>query len=404
MEEREPIEIKIRDILGDITTINNSNSHRYKEIKQVLDGVGDEKVILDFRYIELNKPEVNQDFIDIVNDERVSIRLHNDADLYKTIMFMLILSNIDTEGKVENIIHTIEAPRDRWDIEKERIFNFINKTYVLEDGIGKIKLCDEISVINRNTYVEGIRDVIEAHKNETNKFELHTYGMEIVKIQLDSISSLIVELLSNGIELQVLTSDDEVEKIVKTYLNLGKNKNLSIEDKIKLLDDIIPLKTAGMLTTYVKSGKKDIFGRSGNAEVATTLPAIYLGHDGEFAYFDVFRERTFSRRLEYELRHDGEEHPGLLHQEKKVKLKELGICASCIGSRNHFNMPLQFDKQGMQKVYVDSADEDLKVIEVSFPQYMKMVLDDWDIDYNVTEMFSSIKVTKDKLRAQGIIL
>lgn len=402
--DKTPVEISVYDNLEGITTINSSNSRRYKEIKKLIDDLGDRPIILDFRYIELVKPEVNQDFKDIVTDSRVKIKLHNNDDLYKTITFILLLSGIEVEGKLENVIHKIDAPRDKWDIEKERIFKFVDKTYVLENGIGKIKLCDEISVINRNTYVQGIRDVIEAHKNETNKFELYTYGMEIVKTQLDSISTLIVELAVDGIELEVLTSDEETKRIVQTYLNLGKNRNLNVKERIKLLDDMLELKTAGMLTTYVKGGKRDIFGRSGNAEVATTLPAIYIGHDNEFAYFKVFRESTFMRKLEYALRNDSQEHPGLAVVEKKIRIKELGICASCVGYRHHFNMPIQFDKQGMQKVYLDTAGEQLKVIEVSFPQYMKMVFDDWDIDYNVMELCSAIKVTKDKLRTIGIDL
>lgn len=404
ISEQEPLEIKICDLLDGITTINSANEYRYKEIKEALDKAGDRKIILDFHYIELAKPENNQDFLDIITDSRIFIRLYNNNELYKTIKFILLLSNIDSDSKVENIIKNVAPPPTRWDKEKERIFNFINGTYILEDGIGKIKLCDEISVINRNPYIQGISDVIHAHKDETNTFELYMYGMEIVKTQLETLASLIVELTNINIELRVLTNDDEVDKIVKTYLNLGKNKNLSVRERIKLLEEMIPIKTAGMLTTYKKGGKRDIFGRYGNAEPVKTLPAIYKGHDDEYAHFTVYRQSAFSRRLEYELRNDGETHPGLSSYDYKVKIKELGICAGCIGSRYHFNMPIQFDKEGMQSIYRDTPDGDFEVIQVSIPQFLKMVFDDWDIDYNSTELSAAIKVTKDRLRKIGVYL
>lgn len=399
--------IKVSDVIGDITTISHMNSYRYKDIKAEMAKVGDTDILLDFYYVELVKPETDPDFIDIINDKRVHVRLYNNEELYKTIKFMLLLSNAECnyDDKVENIVRCIEAPPGVREKEQRRIFKIVDDTYELCDGIGRINLCSAISVINRNTYVDGIREVIIAHSGETKTFELLLHKMEIVKSQFEALSVLIVTMADLGIKLQVLTSDEEVDKIVTTYLNLGMNKNLTIEERLALLTEMVEPKTVGMLTTYVKGGKKDIFGRSGNAVPATTLPAIYLRHDREFAYFKVFREKTFSRRLEYSFRHDSEEHPGLNSVERKIRLAELGICASCVGSRYHFNMPLQYDNNGMHKVYVDDiGEDDFKIVNVSLPQYIKMVLDDWDEDYNVSELFKAIKVTKDRLRQNGIYL
>ena len=387
--------------LLNINTIDMSNNYRFKQIKAELDKYPeDEEIILDFRYMEI-KDSQNEDFKDIITDKRVKVIIHNDRDLYNTVNFIAVISGDTTKDKVQLVINSIAPDKTKAEKEIDRYTERFKQVSIVEGKTLVIPVKQVVQFIDRDSILISLINLTDQLKDEYQSFIFDLNGIEMADEQIQVLASHLYMLNMNKRDVNVRLSNSKLRSQINTFIEIGKHGNINTKQKKELLDKEFPKYTAGTLTTFVSTGKKDVFGRSGNGEVATNLPAIYLGREGENAVFKVFRLETFCKSYDYEFNHDNEPHPGLKYEIKKVAISQLGLGAYCIGQRYHFSLPVQFDSEGLQITYRDDG-EKVRRITVSLPQHMMMVLDAWGERYDWNTMVASIKITKDALAMAGI--
>lgn len=387
--------------LLNINTIDTSNNYRFKQIKAELDKYPeDEEIILDFKYMEI-KDSQNEDFKDIITDKRVKIVIYNDRDLYNTVNFIAIISGNTMPDKVKLVINSIAPDKTKAEKEIDRYTERFRQVSTEEDGTLVIPVKQVVQFIDRDSILVSLISLTDQLKDEYKAFIFDLNGIEMADEQIQVLASHLYVLNLNKRDVNVRIGNSKLRSQINTFIEIGKNGSLNTKQKKDLLDKEFPKFTAGTLTTFVSTGKKDVFGRSGNGEVATNLPAIYLGREGDNAVFKVFKLETFCRAYDYEFNHDNEPHPGLKYEIKKVAINQLGIGAYCIGSRYHFSLPVQFNEDGLQITYRDDGDK-VRRITVSLPQHMMMVFDAWKEKYDWNTMVASIKITKDALAKAGI--
>lgn len=395
------VTISLNKLLG-INTIDVSNNHRFKQIKAELNKYPvDEEIVLDFKYMEI-KDNQNSDFSDIITDNRVKIIIYNDRDLYGVVSFITKLAGNNDTNKVTHIINSIAPDKSKTEKEIDRYTEKFKQVVTVEDEkVLVIPVKKVVSFIDRDSIILGILGVIDQFNELYSSFILDLNNIEMADDQIHVLATHLYNLNMNGKDVNIRVNNERLRSQINTFIEIGKNGYLSTGEKIKLLESEFYENTAGTLTTYVSSGKKDVFGRTGNGEVATNLPAIFVGIEGDNAVFKVFKLETFCKQYDYEFNHNNEAHPGLKFEMKKVPISQLGICAYCIGSRYHFSLPVQFGKDGLQTTYKDNGDRVIRIV-VSLPQHMMMVFNEFGEKYHWHTLAACIKITKDNLKRAGI--
>lgn len=399
--------VYVRDIVGhNISTITNE-SKRFSIIKEYIENSKEPEILLDFTRIEMIEPYKDPVFLDIIRNPRVTIKLYNKENMAKSIKFMLKMTDFSDEEankKVISVVVKLEDEPSRNDLELKRLTDALKSTVVESEdkSIVEIKVAKRMSTINRINAIVALKNIAEEYRKTASKIVFDFTGVTIPDDVIDTLSNLCYDLRLNGINLEVLSSQEVIKEKINTFISMGNKRKMSVAEKIHYIDTELKINSAGLLTSYVKGKKKDIFGRKGNGEVAKTLPAIYRGHDDTYIYFDTFKASTFMTRFEYERMNDGERHPNLKVVKEKIEIAKLGLCAICVGSEYHFNLPVQFDS-GIKKVPV-LTENGVEYRSLTLPQHMKLIFDDFCIKYDVTTMLQSIAVTKQNMRKIGIYL
>lgn len=397
------VEINLHKLLG-ISSIEVANNQRFKQIKEKLSEYpADEDITLDFRHFYI-KDTKNPDFYDIVTDKRVKLVLY-DREQYNLIRFICMMAGMDASTKLTLNIITMPGEESKEVKETRRYKERLRENTVKSEdrSTATIYVKNAFGYIDRAQTLNALFDLIDDLYNEgcskvvANLEDVQIYGDTKKK----EVASKIKDILKSGKDFEIKINDDELSKVITGLIELYKSGRMNNKQKYELLIKEFPVKTAGLLVTYKSSAGKDIFGRTGHGEIATNLPAIIEEiHESE-VIFRTFRVNTFETKLDYMVNHDNEEHPGLMSDIKIVPIDELGIGAYCVGSRYHFNLPVQFDKRGYHQVCKHNGYR-IDRHTVSLPQHMSMVFNDFDVEYNDDNMSASKRITKEILKKKGL--
>lgn len=398
--------LKVLDLVGGAYCINMRNPERYNDITKAVkkySGMYD-RVVLDFYDVELDDPEKYDEFLNLVKQDKAVFRIYGDSKLKEKLEFIMSLVGCESKNRIDNVITKVELPNNKIAIKKDKMLELLENLFEVVDGVGYLKVADSLPEINKIATVEFIGDVIKDNRDKADKFFVDLIGVDVQDSAVEALSSVVVEARKLGIDLEIQTDNDKLNSLMNTYLSIRDNLRITIKRKIEIIDNLLSDRCVGMLTTYKTKGPADVFGRQGTAEPSSVLPAIYTGHDEEYLYFEVFsRKQYFTTHLDYQLR-NGEVHPGLETIKKKVSIEQTGICSAYIGKMFHFNMPVQSSLKSNMSLYVQKEDiDDTSEINVDdsvenksllVSEYIKEVLDDWDIDYNKQELIETIDYVK----------
>lgn len=386
----------LNKILG-INIINSSNSEkRFTDIKNLINSTDDKEIVLDLDSFDI-QDRSNQDFMDIISDPRVSFNVYENKDLAD---YINLYSMLSTGRQTAKSYVTPIKPKEYVDEELERFKETFKNVMKVNGNEGYIRITDAFGFINRDNIINAIFYNVNEFlsKNKQNKFIIDFTDCETGDSQVDILAIDILKIKNKyPNRLNVVIPDARLKNTLSLAMNMREIKNFSAKDKLKILDEHFVLYTAGILTSYVTRGKKDMYGRSGNGKVATNLPAIYLGRKGDVLAFRVFRAENFETRDEYMFEHDYEEHPGLKSEIRKCNINDIGLAGYWMGSEFQFNLPIQYKPDQLYNYYKQFGDS-TRLIKVSLPQHMKMVFDDFGIKYDDISLRDSIVYTKSILR------
>lgn len=388
--------IKLYDKLG-VNIIEKRNEFRFKDIKNLIDACGDEDVELDLRYIDIQ--EKGSEFSDIITDKRVHFVVYNE-ELYEYIKFIATVSGENPKDKVRLVENKITVEIVRPD-ESDRYYNAFKKA-LEESTDNTIVVGNLFSIVGSFYIIKGLVRVLRENKDKEVVVDIN--NVSLADNQVKELAEEVYKLVEDGYKVNVLTNNDKLRVIIESIITTcGSGVNTS-KDKYELLRNEFKIGTAGVLSTFSsKADNRDPLGRGNNGVPVSSLPAILVGFTDEYAEFITYKYATFQTHRDYREEHDGEDHPGLKAEKKKVKLDDLGICAYCIGKRYHFNLPIQFDKVGLQKIYdYDFIAGTMVVKYIPLASQMMRVFNDWGIEYDNESLMDSIKISKMNLDKAGV--
>lgn len=388
---------------------------------------GIEGTLFDFDGVELVEPWQSEQFKKFFADTRAYLRIYTSEVTKHTIDTMCRIGGIK-DGRVENVDIYSTSPKTETKEEAaiRRLtakFHDAMKQKHMPLGIrGELNMEDIISQLGSKESVQAIAEAIKLYSQETDIKEYRVkLGMMAVLVSLiPDVARMISDLNAAGYEVEVTSTDPDISEKINIWLSMSNGRRYNEAQKVMLLTNLTPQGLVGMLTEYKVTRGTDEFGRCNGGKAVACRPAIFLGvrelKDGSHAaVFQRFRKKQFMPRLQYCLDNDGAKHPGLQWDTVHIPIRDLGIYDKYLGRLYHFMEPIQYDPEDRYTTYIcdeDTASADgtgsdeekshIRVAHITLPEFLKLTLNDFDINYNTKALDQAIYDTDIYLRQLAI--
>lgn len=360
---------------------------------------------IDFTGINVVDPWDLQNFKQLLKNPFVNMKFTNNEEIVSKIKMLCILDGLD-ESRIVN--EEVELPRVKTSEEKkiekygtDLIPYFKNRGEVYEFDV--TQKYSQMHSTNTLNYIRYAIDRIA--ENGNSNFLINIGTVSIQPNVLKELSEMIVKYNSEGITLNVNLENEEDIK------NMGLLMHKSTEnfDELKKADffrnnssKLIGM--VGLLLKYKKSRTVDEFGRHGKGEIISSRIAVITdvfmyGTDTATICVDSYNDNYFYTKQQWIVEHDNEE-PDCLHKDSlEIDSSQLGFHDLFLGSKYHFLKPLQKDLSENRKVIIGiNSDGTNKKKICTIPERIKIVFDDWGVEYNKELLDEYIEQTNNKLR------
>lgn len=372
-------EIKIYDYYQR-DRISNENIELWKKIKGELNQLSEEDtLLLDFKDVEIKAPWESQFFKLVFKDKRLKFRFYNNGVIKNTLDMLGVLEGIK-ESRVENIkteddIQEKQVIRPAVIRIKDRLIEKIEEN----DTECYIPVYKAVSQINYDDTFLAVKMIMDERPNKT--FKIDFKGI--------SISSSILRLFIGLQNTTIISTDTKTNERVRLYKSL---KNCTVRDKVHILKEKCGVNTVGLISRYKETCKKDEFGRRGNGEPISCRPAIIrkiFQKDKEvFVEVEIFYTNGFETNSTREAR--GEEAQSKLNKTiERIPINEIGYDDYFVGSLYQFYTPIHEKGDELYTTYKFDGIRYNK-IQVTLPKLIKMVFDEFGVNYNVTKLLQVI--------------
>lgn len=391
--------IKVRDIYS-VTQISKRNDRAWEKLIDTMEEIQEgQDVMLDFEGIELEEPWSNEVFNKLIRDERVHIKVYSSEAIKETVDLACRLGGLKP-GRIENEDNIIESTDDELsDGVKRMVQRFADAMITCDDRmlIDVTDIVDQISDENTIKSIElAIRECIEETGNK--KYAVNTDSMFIQINIIEVLSRMIGRFRKEGIDVVVMSTDDDVVNKISIYQNLDRIKKLNTADRIRIFKETIELGTVGMISKFKETRRRDEFGRKGDGVPIVCRVCIFRGMEGENVVLETFNGKYFFTRVHYSLDRDGEILQDLPREIYRIPIDDMGLCDKYIGSTYHFSKPIQYDERGSMETYEITEEGSMRRVVLTLPQYIKLVLEDFEVEHDKVSLVNAINETDKYMR------
>lgn len=397
------MEIKIRDQFN-VHYITLSNSTIWNRIDKFVESLNtDEDILLDFKDVRLENPQMNKDFHNILRRHNVRFKIYNYSNLVEAIDMACKLCNAPT-GRVENI-GSVEIeqkkPDKNIDADPDVIEKLLNFT-TIEGNELRVDYCKAYYGMTKQSMINSLDEAIQIKLSEASNITKITVDLNKIMVQKAIIKYLVelVDKYSADYEFELLSLIGKEDFEMHSAIKNGLAKDLTAADKVKIMKRELKKNVVGLLIMYEnKRGGKDTYGRVGNGEILWCRYAILKNVVNKggipMAIFKVYHLNDFHTTLHKSIENlDSQE---LKEDTLEIEIDKLGFFDYFLGSEFHFNLPIQFDKEGTVSEWVEVEDCKAGIRNLTIPELAKHVLDENNIEYNREELQKAIDWTYEVL-------
>lgn len=367
-----------------------------------------EDLKIDFTDVIISRPLTFPSFRRLLQMPNIYMKFTNEQEIVESIQSWLILNAMnDQVDRIESIIIEREPEKTPDQLKIENYGNKVFDRFEIEGEKATYTVKKFISTISNTTTIEYIKFAVNRLMSEKgiNNFVIDLNDIVINGVDaLETLARLKDRVEATGCEFHILINDEETIKTMQLCLNKISNEYKSVVDRLKYIRKFRGNKRniPGLLIKYRDSRATDTFGRTGKGEVEWCRLAIFKGiKKGGGLVFYTFFEDTFYTKVHWSSQHDGEPHPGLKTETKVVSATELGFLNRFLGSRYHFIKAVQKTKAENKKMIVGLTESGTNVFkDCTIPERLKVVLDDWGIDYDAETLDKYIEETKEVLKGE----
>ena len=371
-------------------------------IEEIQKGTDDD-IMIDFSSTNVVDPWQSIEFNKLLKNNKLHMMFVNNEQLVNKIKMMCIIYGISTD-RVENIV--VEIPKEKT-VEEKKIEQLGKSLiqYFKDNGHGVLVFnvsdrYDQLQSTNTINYIDfAIREL-----NRTTgaaSFIIVLNRITVLSNVIGAFAKLIVGYKEIGVTLKIDTDNNDLAKELGLFIHLATNDRYTNSERVKAFNELKP-NTPGILIRYKKSKATDDFGRQGKGEIVSSRIAIFKGINnnvnGDMAVINTFNNNYFYTKQHWMIEHDNEEPTSLHEEEIEIPMEEIGLCDEFLGSRYHFIMPVQrsIDESKVVIVDIDENGKNIKRI-CTIPERMKIVFDDWGIEYDKDAIEKAINDTTTQL-------
>lgn len=381
-----------------VDTISHYNDKGWILIDKAVDDCRNEhpgeEIVVDFKGINLIEPWLNAKFREFMAKKTANIVLYNSEDTADYIKTMCITGGMGND-RVKDITVHVEKGKTREELAIERVANNWQSIIVPSDTSSDVavinikKMIDQISSAKTIRYIEKAIQIYKENHPDVCKYILNTENMSVEAHSIEAIGKLIVTLQQRDkVYLRLKNDDPEVENDSRMFAAIKSQGEYDIKKRLESISKYLKPGRPGLLMAYAKSRSVDRMGRSGNGEIRSCQPAIYLGvvrtSDGPAMKFKLYQLDKFCTHIHWALEHDGEDHK-IVSREVTIPVMNCGLYGIYLGKEYHFNEPLQYHdgvENGSVKMYESNEKGNSVSVEMTIPEFIKRVLDDYDEPYD----------------------
>lgn len=404
---------KLKEIMC-VDTISQNKSWKTLNdgIEELMKENPGEEITIDFTGINIERAMDHEEFKKLIRNKALSFEFVNQEELVSTIKMFSLLENGVDMSKIHNT--HIEKPKAETKEEK-KVASFgkqmLESMYIDDKtGYGMLNV-DKIvtSMFNPLSckYVEyaTTRFAAEHHNVE---IVIDISNVEINDTCLDKLAQLVVESSKQDIVLHVNIKDSDSEtsigKNYRLYLHKYYDTDYTEDDKQQLFSQLAP-GTVGIFTKYKTSKAVDDFGRLGKGEIVSAKIAVFRGLRSDcksVAMFDTYSKVNFTTKTELYTEEDDEDDDVDMNNLKYVSVEaaisDIGYDKFFLGPKYHFSLPVAYDEQDTKTVIIglDSDEHNIKK-RLRLPERIKVVFDDWGVEYNKENLDKAIAKTNEIL-------
>lgn len=362
-----------------------------------------ETIMIDFTGTNIVDPWDCSEFKKLLKNPLVHMKFTNCDEMVRRLKIMCVVEGLD-ESRIINEV--IEIPREKTAEEKkvERIGESLIPLFEIDGNKAKFKVSTKYSQIHSTNTINYIEYAIERLVNdyEIKEIILDINGVSILKNVVESMADLVVGYRKSDIDICVDISDEESINNMKLFIHQATTKAYNAEEREKALNKHLKKNTAGILIKYKKSKALDEFGRHGNGEVVSSRIALFKKIevvDGRtVAVIESYNNNYFYTKQHWMVEHDNEMLSKLTYETLNIDMNELGYGDLFLGSTYHFMAPVQ-QNINENRVVIKELNENGSNVKVTctIPERIKLVFDDWGIDYDEGELDKAIVATRETL-------
>lgn len=402
------IVIKAKSVYN-VDTISAYNDNAWKLIDAAVDEClqqnPGEKVVVDFKDINLLEPWVNTKFREFMAKRTADLVLYNSKDVANYLKTMCITGGMGSD-RVKDVTISSKKGKTREEILIEQKANEWQDIFFpgKAPDIAVIKIknrIDQISSARTINYIEQAILLYNKRNPGVNKFILQTDNMSVEAHSVEAIGELIVTLQQRDkLFLKLQNNDHNVETNSRMFAALKSQGEYDARKRVEAIMKYLKADRPGLLMAYAKSRSVDRMGRSGNGEIRSCQPAIFLGlgksSEGPVMKFRVYQLDKFYTRVHWALEHDGEGH-NLVSREVEIPVNNCGLYGIYLGKDYHFSEPIQYrdGRENGTMMVLDTNERGNSVkLELTIPEFIQCVFDSYDIKYDKEYLSDCVKRTK----------
>jgi len=363
----------------------------------------DEEIIVNFTGLVLVKPWVNIYFREIVKDKRVKVQIHDSNAIVYGISYMILMSGKEIKDK---LIHTTTQRTSIVDKKAaSRIERYTNllidvcRIMTNDDGkrVLRVDLQKKISQISSDEILmaicNSIDTVLECTASNIELIELDLTNVTILDTFYEKVAQLKNKYNKKGYKYTELDAYEE-QKIIRIIKHrcYDENKYITDAERARIICNKVPYNGVVMLNLFKITRGKNNFGQYDNGKITISRMAVFKGYDNRtgklvfVAYSDTSED-------------DEDEMYGSLEaREYKFAPSEIGYAHHFAGTCGFFNEPVQIHKDAYRSVRVLEDGAVHRQI-VTLPEYIKIVLDNCNIEYNSAYLDKAIAQSKINMQA-----
>lgn len=397
--------ISVSEVLNGQTTISKSNRKTWEKLMEVVKENPDGNLLFDFRNVYIEEPWSNKIFQSFMANERVHMKIYSDEKMKNTINTMCRMAGTKSDRCLNEDIYIDKGPsKEEKEIKryKETILEY---THVEGDTI---KIGYPYTNVSQSVVCKVMEEIVddENKKRPIKKVEIGYGENAVISDNMLKEIAKMYDRLSEKYEVKLDIKEIGARKFIEALISTKDSREMTDQQKMELFNSYFKPMSAGVLTVYKDAKTTDVLGRN-KSEILYTRPAIYMGmgystkgSNNLTLTFKTFLASTFHRKFDYTLDNEGKEIRELKTDEVSFDISEVGMCDKMVGTKAHFNFPITQDENDLYTVYdINSiTSNSLKTVKKTLPEYMKIVFDDYNVEYDSSQLMNCIIANREVLR------